>query len=112
MGSVFGVITSAAAILNFALARGVAIAKVDNEFVWYFVFSRQRVASQPHLMITATLHEVDVPDYTGATWLKLPQVLVQQVTLRRPGQPDVNFRTALLRDKADVIASRMSALTR
>jgi hypothetical protein len=66
---------------------------------------------RPNLTITATLHEADVPDYTGLG-IKPKPVFAQQVTLRRPGQKDVNFRTGLLREPAADIARRMTELTK
>jgi hypothetical protein len=100
-----------ALILNFVLGRGVAIARHNNEFVLYYPFSRKHVPVQPGLTITSTLHEAQVPNYAGSP-IKLKPVFVEQVTLSRPGQADVNFRTGLLRERAAVIAMRMSAMTK
>jgi len=51
-------------------------------------------------MVSATEHVV----------FKITAITAQQVTIHRPGQTDLNFRTGLLQEKASVIAKRMSAL--
>ncbi|MDR3473250.1 MAG: hypothetical protein P4M09_16445 [Devosia sp.] len=111
LGSAFGLVISAALVLNFALAQGVAIAKVNDEFVLYFPFSRKRVPVSG-AAISATSYEAAVPAFGSMGLFKAPPVVAAQVTIQRPGWPDLNFRTGLLRERANVIAERMSALAK
>lgn len=103
---------SAAITLNFALARGVAIAAVGDEFVMYYLWSWKHITLQPGLRVTATEHEAQYPDFLKSPFFKTPQIVAQQITIGRPGRPDILFRTGLLRESSKVIADRMSAVAR
>ena len=111
VGAVFGLTISIALIVNFALARGVAISRIDDHFVLYFPFSRRKV-NLAGVTISKTEHQAMVPNFGSANLSKPPSVIALQVTMRRAGQPDLNFRTGLLRESADIIVERMSALAR
>ena len=108
-GAVLGLVTSLALLGNFALRRGVAIAKIDDAFVLYFPFSHKRVALKSGLSISATNYRPGVPDFAGSGFKATPAV-IRQVTFHRPGEADVNFRSELLTEDAAIIADRMSAM--
>ena len=110
VGSILGLIASTALILNLALARGAAIAKVDDVFLLYFPFGRRRIALQSDLTITSTQREMDVPTYGVVSWFNAPPVIAHQITFHRPGHADLNFRTGLLQDRPAAIAQRMTVL--
>ena len=110
LGAIYFLITAAAMVANFVLVRGVAIAAVGNEFVLYYLWSRKHVALQPGLWISDTGHEIEVPDFAAAPFLKAPRIFTAQVTIGRRGQPNLIFRTGLLREPAQLIAERMSTL--
>ena len=109
VGSGVGLVVALALLANLALARGVAIAEIDGVLVLYFPFSRKRVGLRRKVSATATAREIDAPQSGG--WIRSPPIFAKQVTFRCPGQADVNFRTGLLSESAEVIAERFSALT-
>jgi len=111
LAAVFGLATSAALVLNFVLARGVAIAVIGDEFVLHFPVGRKRIPLSG-VTISATNHETRVPDYGQGGWFRSPAIFVHEVTIWRRGQPGLVVRTGLLREDSKVIAERMSAFAR
>lgn len=109
IGAVLGLASCLALVTNFALARGVAIARIADELVLYFPFGRKRISLRSGVTVTAGIQELEVVSYSR--FLRTPRVLASQIVLQRPGQVDIRFRTGLLRDNASVIADRLSALT-
>jgi hypothetical protein len=107
LGAFLGPLYSLALIVNLALARGVAIAKVEDEFVLYFPLSRKRIPLAG-VSVSARDAEVDVPNYGQIGLFKTSKIFAPQVTIQRSGQPDISFRTGLLKEASSVIAGRMS----
>jgi hypothetical protein len=108
-GSAILFLTAVALLVNFALGGGTAIAKIGEEFVLYRPFGRTRVA-----LAGATI-DVGLQRATASGSNSLPDIMnvaASQVIIMRPAQPNITFRTGLLRESATVIADRMSAFLR
>ena len=110
-GSVVILIFAAGLLLNLTLSRGVAIARINNEFVLYFPFSRKRVPVS-NVTVSAGEEEITLPSYGLTSLFKPSKVVAKQVTIHCLGQTDLNFRTGLLRENAAIIAERMTALAK
>jgi hypothetical protein len=109
VGAIFGLAISIALIINFITVGGLAICKIDDEFMFYYPFARKKIATAG-TKISKTEYSASVPHFqVGA---KSQLVIALQVTVRRAGQPDLIFRTALLREPADTIVERMSTLAK
>lgn len=110
VGSIFGLAACAAVVVQIALARGAAIAKIGDTFVLYYPFGRRRVSLEQGLSVFVSEQTIEAPTYGVARWLKTQATVARQVTIHRPGKADLNFRTGLLRDSPVAVAERMSAL--
>jgi hypothetical protein len=109
VAAAMGVIWSLALVINFVRTGGAAIAKVQGEVVFYFPFSRLRIAPGGDMTVFSSTVERPVPPVGAIRWFKNPPVVMAaQVTVARAGKRDINFRTGLLTEKADVIARRLS----
>jgi hypothetical protein len=108
IGSILGLLIAAGLLANLALARAVAIAAVGDELVLYFPLSRKRIPISGVTSVDVSTSALAPPRY--GMLLKPSAIVVSQVILQGPGQPDVRFRTGLLRENAEEIASRIAAI--
>ncbi|GGL17413.1 hypothetical protein GCM10010983_13450 [Caulobacter rhizosphaerae] len=97
--------------LGVALTGGVAIAVVEDTFVFNFLFSRRRVSRDDAKEALAAQYVNDTP-FRGGTGYQPPPIILPQLTLRRRGQADLTMRTALMKETAETIAARMNAVIR
>jgi hypothetical protein len=110
LGSVLALMVSAALAVNFVLARGAAIARTGDHLVLYLPLGWRRVPLRSDLMATACGREIEVSSPTW-TMSAMRRPWVSELRLHRTGQPDIVFRTGLLRETAETIATRLAALS-
>lgn len=109
--ALFCLAAAAVVALGVALTGGVAIAVVEDAFVFHFLFSRRRVSRDDAKEALATQYANDTPSRGGAGY-QPPPIILPQLTLRRRGQADLTMRTALMKETAETIAARMNAVIR
>jgi len=106
----FGIFGGLAVLSNLIIARGVAIARIGDQLVLYFPFGWRRVPLNGSASVTATTFQSEVPEAYSSAWFKTPTIVGPQVTISRFGQPDLNMRTGLLSENAEVIVGRISSV--
>jgi hypothetical protein len=106
VGAVIGLVFAAGFILTFTLSRGAAIAKVGDAFILYYPLLWRRVIPVAGVEVSATSETIDASMY-APSWFRVPSIVADQITLHRPGQRSLTFRTGLLREDAKTIAQRI-----
>jgi hypothetical protein len=95
-----------ALLLRFVMSGGVAIERDSSDLVLNYPFGRKRISLGKDVTAFAETKAVDVPRY--GVMFKPPTLFADQVTFARTGLPNIQFRTGLLTETADVVARRIA----
>lgn len=106
----FCLLGAAAFLYSLLLRRGVAIQRSGDALVLTLLFGRrQRVPIVPGLTVRDTLKGQDVPPRFEGLRLVPGRFALPQLTLSRPGAPDVTYPTPLLSEPAAIVIARIAA---
>lgn len=103
-----GILAVAAMLIMLVMRRGVAMLASQDEIILNSSIWPKRIPLNPGLEVRATLHGKDVPPSFVGLNLMPGSFALPQITFSRANEPDVNLRSSLLSENAEIIAARVA----